>query len=161
MRGVFGVAMSLATIHSQRTELFNSLFRNYHQAPFSIRTPGGWRWNSSAAKPAFCLYFKTSEALQALLRNPTEVSLGEAFIRADIDIEGDLCEAFAVAEQIFARPLTFSAETLQIIHATPSDAAGWVRRGFQHSRRRDRASIAYHYDLPVRFFRPLRDAQNL
>ncbi len=147
--------MTLAAIHSHRTELFNSLFRNYHQAPFSIRTPGGWRWNSSPSDtPAFSLSFKTSEALQALLRNPTEVSLGEAFINADIDIEGDFCGALAVAEHIFARPFSLSADAVRTVQRVISGAADWVCRGRQHSRHRDQTAIAYHYDQPAQFFRP-------
>lgn len=147
--------MSLTAIHSRATGLFNSLFRNYHQAPFSIRTPGGWQWNSSpSATPAFTLDFKTPGALDTLLRNPTDVSLGESFVNGDFDIEGDLCGALGVAEHIFGQPLSLTVEALQVVRKALTEAAGWVRRGQRHSRRRDRASIAFHYDQPAQFFRP-------
>jgi cyclopropane-fatty-acyl-phospholipid synthase len=147
--------MALASIHAERTKLFNNLFRNYQSVPFAIRTPGGWRWNSSPfSDPEFTLVFKTSDVLQVLIDNPNQLKLGKAFIEGDLDIEGDLFSAFDAEEHILAQPLHFSEALVESVGRALSHVVRGLVCGRRHSRRRDRSSISHHYDLPIQFFRP-------
>jgi cyclopropane-fatty-acyl-phospholipid synthase len=146
--------MALTEIQLERKRLFDRLFREYHEAPFSVCMPG-WRWSSSlSAEPVFTILLKDSQSLEKALQNPTELSLGEAFINGEIEIEGDLFSAISMAEHVFAQPLSLSAATMNLIHRVLAAAANGVLNGHRHSRRCDQAAIAYHYDRPAQFFRP-------
>lgn len=146
--------MPLAEIYSRRTAFLNTLFRDYHAVPFLIQTPN-WHWASSPnASPVFTLRFKTTERLESLLGHPAQVALGEAFIRGDIDIEGDIYSAVSMVDDLLGRlPHTSSSPASMAQRVLVSMAAGLLH-GRLHSRQRDRAAIAYHYDRPPDFFRP-------
>jgi cyclopropane-fatty-acyl-phospholipid synthase len=146
------IAMSEFISHRATTTL-GELFRNYDGPPFAIRLWNGWHWSSApgnGSAPVCTLVLNTPKALQTLLVNPGEVALGEAFLDQQIDIEGDLFRVFEVAEYVLRRPVPLRRKLLRSL-----GALGYaVAHGPMHSRRRDRASIAYHYDQPPEFFRP-------
>ena len=146
---------SPASIHSNRTKLFNDLFCNYDGAAFSIRTADGWCWYSSQNDtPACTLEFKTPKALHTLLKNPTELTLGEAFIQGDLGVEGDIFSIFPVVDYIFKRPVSFRYRIVRTIARSSSKLEHWLHKGQPHSKARDRSSISYHYDQPVDFYQP-------
>jgi cyclopropane-fatty-acyl-phospholipid synthase len=146
--------MALIETYTKGTAFLNALFRDYHAAPFWIQTPN-WHWASSPnSVPAFMLRFRSSEGLESLFRNPTQVALGEAFIRGDVDIEGDIYSAVSMADYVVARLPHKSSWPGWIAQRALAGAAAWLLRGRLHSRQRDRAAIAYHYDRPPDFFRP-------
>lgn len=64
---------------------------------FAARLPDGTRVGSRS--PAFTLVLQRPERLRRLLLRPTERSLGEAYVRGDIDVEGDLERAVAVVRE--------------------------------------------------------------
>lgn len=81
-----------------------ALFQGYVGPPFTIRLWHGWSWSSGKSeKPRFELVIETPNALQALVANPTELTLGEAFIHGELNIEGDIFAAFALADHVFNR----------------------------------------------------------
>lgn len=145
--------MALAEIQPRQKKLLDALFRDYREAPFAIWTPV-WKWSSRpGVEPAFTLLFRDSQAVEALLHNPNEVSLGEAFIRGDIEIEGDLFSALSMAEYVFAKPLSLTSSTMNRVRRVFDGALNAIMQD-RCSRRRDLAAIAYHYDRPPQFFRP-------
>jgi len=93
-------------------------------------------------------------ALTALLAKPNELTLGEAFIDGALDVEGDLFSVFAVADHLFKRPRAFKRGMAEKTALAVFELGMRIRHGTVSSRRRDRASIAYHYDQPVSFFAP-------
>jgi len=140
-------------ISSRATTTLGQLFRDYDGPPFAIRLWNGWNWSScpAAATPPVCtLVLNSPKALRTLLLDPSQVALGEAFLAKAIDVEGDLFCVFEVAGHLFRRPLPLRQKFLRGLGAL----AGALTRGPAHSRRRDRDSIAYHYDQPPEFFRP-------
>ena len=56
--------------------------------------------------PSFHLVLKHAGALRRMFSPPIELSLGEAFILKDFDIEGDIFSAFSLMDTLAAR--TFS-----------------------------------------------------
>ena len=48
----------------------------------------------------FAVVFRSPRALRRLLRRPTPLRFGEAFIDGEIDIEGDLFAAMATADHV-------------------------------------------------------------
>ena len=85
---------------------------------------------------------------------PSEITLGEAFLANEIDVEGDLISVFAMAEYIFHRPRGRRQRALEAVSQAASGVARWWREGMRHSVERDRAAISHHYDQPVEFYRP-------
>lgn len=112
-------------------------------------------------RPIFSLILKHPGALRRMFTPPIELSLGEAFIYGDFDIEGDLFSAFSLIDEIAARtfsPGDMAALTRDLLalprpDATQRSGRGPARlRGARHSRERDRAAIQYHYDVGNDFY---------
>jgi len=143
------------SIQAKRIKAFHSLFEGYNGPPFSIRLWDGWRWYSSSANEQACtIVFHSANALQSLIARPSEITLGEAFLSKDIDVEGDLFSVFAVAEHVFQCPTGRRQRILEVISGFFFGIGQWWKQGERHSAERDRTVISYHYDQSVDFFRP-------
>jgi cyclopropane-fatty-acyl-phospholipid synthase len=139
----------------KRAKLLASLFRDYAGPSFSIRLWDGWRWTQSpAVKPAFTLVVETPMALALLTAEPNEITLGEAFTRRELDIEGDIFAVFAVAEYLVNRPRSWRQGVIEMLARNLFNAGQRVKLGPRNSMKRDRSSISYHYDQPAEFFAP-------
>ncbi len=141
--------------HSGHRRLLADLFRDYDGPPFAIRLWNGWQWASlPGQRTVFTIVVESPDALRALMAEPNEIVLGEAFIHRKIDVEGDIFSVFSVAEYLVNRPKGLLQRAAELILRSAMNSKRWLSFGFQHSQARDRASIAYHYDQPVDFFRP-------
>lgn len=127
---------------------------------FSIRLWDGSRL-PAAGQPAFNLALNHPGALRHMLKPPIELSLGEAFIYGDFDIEGDIFSAFSLVEDIATRTLKagelirITLGLLSLPGSRPLLAKGRgpaYLSGVRHSRARDRAAIQYHYDVGNDFY---------
>lgn len=111
--------------------------------------------------PSFHLVLDHPGALRRMFTPPIELSLGEAFILNDFDIEGDIFSAFPLMESIVKRSFS-TREIVGIglgLSALPDSGPARSRgrgpaqlRGKVHSRERDRAAIQYHYDVGNDFY---------
>jgi cyclopropane-fatty-acyl-phospholipid synthase len=138
----------------QRKRLLSSFFSDYSGPQFAIRLWDGWDWHSSQnVEPACTIEVKNPHTLKLLLARPDEARLGEAFVRSDLDVKGDIFSVFPVAEHILARPTTVRGQLFQRISATLFEVAQLLRNGRRHSQARDRSSIAHHYDQPFEFYK--------
>ena len=112
-------------------------------------------------RPLFSLVLNHAEALRCMFKAPIELSLGEAFIRKDFDIEGDIFSAFSLMDTIADRTFSFG-EMIGIgfgLFALPASGAARPQgrgplqlHGKIHSRARDRAAVQYHYDVGNDFY---------
>jgi cyclopropane-fatty-acyl-phospholipid synthase len=142
-------------LQAQGASALAALFQNYQGPLFAIRMWDGWRWTPSPdGEPACTIAVETPKALRALVAEPNEITLGEAFINRELEIEGDIFAVFPVAEQLLNRPLRLRQQLVETLARTVAGAGRWLRHGSRHSMARDRSSISYHYDQPVEFFRP-------
>jgi cyclopropane-fatty-acyl-phospholipid synthase len=96
----------------------------------------------------------SAEALETMMARPSDITLGEAFLAKDIDLEGDIFSIFAMAEHVFHRPSGRRQRLREAALQAAASIAAWWREGGLHSVERDRAAIAHHYDQPVDFYRP-------
>ena len=112
-------------------------------------------------RPLFSLVLNHAGALRRMFKPPVELSLGEAFILKDFDIEGDIFSAFSLMDTIANRKFSFGEMIgigLGLLALPPSSAARPQGRGpLQlhgkiHSRARDRAAVQYHYDVGNDFY---------
>jgi cyclopropane-fatty-acyl-phospholipid synthase len=138
-----------------KASIFNAVFQGYDGPVFAVRLWDGWQWSSSASEAPVCtVVVNHPGALTSLCARPNQITLGEAFIRGDLDVDGDLFSVFQVAEHLFNRPRSLPQLIVENCAGTIFGISQWFKHGVENSRRRDRDSISYHYDLPVAFFEP-------
>jgi cyclopropane-fatty-acyl-phospholipid synthase len=139
----------------QRNKALNALFQDYEGPAFAIRLWNGWQWSfSTRTEPVCTIVIETPGALEALIAEPNEITLGEAFIHRELDVEGDIFSVFTIAEHILNRPQQLRQQVWEkLVHAVLT-ARRLLRHGSRHSRGRDKSSISHHYDQPMEFFRP-------
>jgi cyclopropane-fatty-acyl-phospholipid synthase len=141
--------------HPQIANGLDAMFQQYDGPSFALRLWDGWEWTPSRGeKPRCTIVIGTPETLATLLSSPDEITLGEAFIHRDLDIEGDIFSVFAVAEHIFSQQPSLRQRVSAQMAKALLHLQRWTKHGSPHSPRRDRSSISYHYDQPVEFYRP-------
>ena len=131
-------------------------------------------WDQSTAGPAQAptVVVRDRLALRRLLFRPGELGLAQAYVTGEIDVEGDLLEAFRTvwrtARERGASPrltpasvlgAARTARRLGVFGRPPAPPASQARmRGRLHSLRRDRDAIAHHYDLSNDFYSLILDS---
>ncbi|HEX7973433.1 MAG TPA: cyclopropane-fatty-acyl-phospholipid synthase family protein [Anaerolineales bacterium] len=129
-------------------------------------------WNRgelpAAGKPAFTLIMNHPGALRQMFSPPIELSLGEAYIYGDFDIEGDFYALFGLVDALSGRNFT-AAEVATLVKDVqrlpkPNRAREITRKpadlqGKLHSRERDREAIRFHYDVGNDFYALFLDRQ--
>jgi cyclopropane-fatty-acyl-phospholipid synthase len=132
-------------------------------------------WDGSETGPAGApvIVLRSPRALRRVLWRPGELGLARAYVSGDLDIEGDLTEGLrrgwqtagaarsAIGPARWAGLATVSAvaaKQLRILGPPPSAPDCELRHhGRPHSRARDKAVIAGHYDIPVSFYQLILD----
>ncbi len=127
--------------------------------PFAMHLWDGTSLPAAASSP-FTLVLNHPGALRRMCASPIELSLGEAFVSGDFEIDGDIFAAVTLFDDLAARrfapgDLTALARDLLSLPkpAARSSGRGPARlHGAVHSRARDRAAIRYHYDVGNEFY---------
>jgi cyclopropane-fatty-acyl-phospholipid synthase len=141
------------------TDFLEALLADYPRRDFQVRLWDGTTWGTEK-QALFTLVLKRTGALRAMLLSPSELTLGEAYIYDDFDIEGDIEAAFDLADYLLGPERSPGesvdlGEGLQKLPASDHAPAGLhpiQLRGPVHSRDRDRQAVTYHYDLPAEFY---------
>jgi cyclopropane-fatty-acyl-phospholipid synthase len=137
------------------------------ELPLRIRA-----WDGSLAGPAGApvVAVRSRRALRRLAWSPGQLGLGRAYVAGEIDIEDDVFDTFAalasigrLAKKGSMAPPTL-ADRLRLLGtavrlgaigpepAPPAEEADLGRVGGRHSRHRDAAAIAHHYDVGNDFY---------
>jgi cyclopropane-fatty-acyl-phospholipid synthase len=145
--------------------ILEDLFGPADQRNFGVRF-----WNGASEAPAslpqppFTLVLHDAGSLRRMLLPPSELSMIEAYLRGDIEVEGDLESASILADGVAERlgSVGALARLTRRLLALPSDGVGSVTdaparnraqsRGRFHSKARDANSIRFHYDLGNDFY---------
>jgi len=134
-------------------------------------------WDGSEAGPAGTpvLVLRSRQALRRLLWHPGELGLAQAYVAGELDVDGDLTEGLRAVWHAAAGRASRSkrwaalpparwgqaavtAVALGLPGPRPPAPASQARvSGRPHSRGRDQAVIARHYDLPPAFYRLILD----
>jgi cyclopropane-fatty-acyl-phospholipid synthase len=126
-------------------------------------------WNGTVepgrSGAAFTLCINRRGALRRMLLPPSELSLVEAYLSGDVDLEGDVEAATDLADEIArrvksARTLGRMVRHLITIPAIDPMPPVQIARaehfveplGKRHEQARDRAAIRYHYDVGNDFY---------
>jgi len=80
------------------------LLRDYHPRDFTVCLWDGSQWPAEANSPRFKLVFNHPDVLRRMLRDTkTDLAISEAYIRGNLDVEGDLEAAMPVAYHLMSR----------------------------------------------------------
>lgn len=142
------------------TNFLENVLADYPKRGFRVRLWDGTTWGTEE-RPLFTLVVKHAGALSAMFASPSELTLGEAYIYDDLDIEGDIEAAFELADYLLSqgRSLADSFDLIEWLEKPSTDDHPRTRLlnptcfwGSMHSKDRDQEAIRYHYDLPAEFF---------
>jgi len=133
-------------------------------------------WDGSEAGPAEApaLVVRSPRALRRILWRPGELGLARAYISGDLDVDGDLTDALrrvwstirqkapggalaAGAPAALAAVRAVARLKVPVWPPPPPLRCELRVRGRLHSRARDQAVIAGHYDLPAAFYQLILD----
>lgn len=140
-------------------EFVDVLLKGYPKRDFQVRLWDGTQWGATT-QPRFILVLKHPGALRAMFSSASEITLGEAYVYDDFDIEGDIEAAFELADYLLGheRSLWESLDLEERLRRLPksdrppSGIHAVEFGGKAHSKDRDRQAIHYHYDLPSEFY---------
>jgi len=103
---------------------------------------------------------RSPDALRRALLAPGELGFGRAYVAGDLEVEGDVYALLSLGHQLQAPSLSprhwlsvlrlAGAAGLRPLPVPPEEAR---LRGRRHSRARDAAAIAHHYDVSNAFYR--------
>ena len=103
---------------------------------------------------------RSPKALRYVLTGPGEIGFARAYVAGEIDVEGDIFEVLALRDYLpdvkvtprewLALARTVGVEGLRPLPPPPEEARPHGRR---HSKERDAAVIAHHYDVSNDFYR--------
>jgi cyclopropane-fatty-acyl-phospholipid synthase len=135
--------------------------------PFAIRLWEGTVLPADGAG-SFTLLLHDAGSLRRMFHPPVELSLGEAYLRREFDVEGDLPGAFEImhtARDVLSSPReVMGAVTAYRALPRTAGATGTVPlhpparlSGEVHSQARDQAAVQYHYDVGNEFYQLFLD----
>jgi cyclopropane-fatty-acyl-phospholipid synthase len=147
---------------SKALAVLQSLLGDYHPRDFTIRFWDGNQWPAETGSPRFTLILNHPHALRRMLQNSTsDLSLCEAYIYGDLDLEGDLEAAMPLGNRLMNR--RWSASTMLRVGWNLFRMSANVRSGRNgrrpanlsgalHSIERDRQAVTYHYNVSNDFY---------
>jgi cyclopropane-fatty-acyl-phospholipid synthase len=132
---------------------------------FAVRYWNGHTEPGAADTAPFTLVFHRAGGLRRMLLPPSELSLVEAVLSGDLEVEGEAEGAMSLSDEISARlrsPRALLALTRHLLALPRGDAVDEVRArraehtvgqvGARHDPGRDQAAIRYHYDVGNDFY---------
>ncbi len=148
-------------------QLLDALTSDYPDRDFAVRLWNGETWGN-ACRARFTFVLKHPGALRRMLMGGNELTLGEAYIYDDFDIEGDLQAAFHFGDYLVAHELELGEKLrlagllLRLPHADSHHNGHHLLPRFPgslHSKERDRAAVSHHYNLSNDFYQLWLDRQ--
>ncbi len=140
--------------------IVQELLREYPSGDFAVEFWDGTRLDPEPGQ--FCRFtwrINHLGALRAAFASAKQVALGEAYIRNEFDISGDILAIFPLTDHLAER--NWSAKEKLRLAALLLGLPSWSHdgteaarlRGGLHSRARDRQAVSFHYDVSNDFYR--------
>jgi len=130
-----------------------------------------WDGSEAGADAGPVVVIRSPRALRRLVWQPGELGFARAYVTGDLDVDGDLGDGFrrvwqfarerntevrvATAERMRGAALALRLGAIGLPPAPPTSEARV--QGRLHTRQRDRAVIAHHYDLSNDFYELILD----
>ncbi len=147
-------------MRSSCLQFIRILLQDLHPRDFAVRLWDCSQLNAEEGQPTrYTFVINNPAALRRMFLRPSELSLGEAFVYGDIEIEGGMEHVFRLADYLFdLHPgLAEKMRYVRFFLSLPFPAWKFRRRklpmrGRLHSRRRDRQAVTFHYDISNDFY---------
>src|SRR5213593_2112111 len=144
-------------------KLLQSVLWDFRPRDFAIELWDGTRWTPERNQfHRFTWKINNPDALRAAFYSCNrQVALGEAYVRGDFDIIGDIEAVFPLTDYLvskkwsMAEKLHFSSTFAGfpgLEHRREVRVAEARLSGQPHSRKRDKAAVTYHYDVSNDFY---------
>ena len=142
-------------------DFLQRLLANYPARDFAVRCWDGTTWEAAAGQPTRCtVVLKHPGSVRSMFWPPSRLTLCEAYIYDDFDIEGDMESFWAVGKYLneLRLPLRERLRLGARLFRMPKQKRARTGRqaarltGAPHSLERDRQAVAYHYDVSNEFF---------
>lgn len=139
--------------------IINCIFPPQDKRKFDVRLWNGQTIPGGAGKN-FTLVLNDPGALREMLIPPSDLNMGEAFVRKTFEVEGDLVACVREAQGIIGRmgdrrnwwPVVSGLLSLPATSRSRIDLGEAHLTGRSHSQVRDSAAIAHHYNRQTRFY---------
>ena len=137
-----------------------ALLADYHPRDFAIELWDGTEWAPESSQFRRCTWkINDPGALRSAIASASEISLGEAYVYGQFDIEGDIQAIFPLGEYLLNKHWSVKEKLrlssmllgLPLQPSQPSHSAVQLH-GPLHSRQRDRQAVTYHYDVSNEFY---------
>ncbi|MFN2635614.1 MAG: class I SAM-dependent methyltransferase [Gemmatimonadaceae bacterium] len=145
--------------------VLTALFGEPPERPFDVRFWDGTVDRGANPRAPFTLVLNRPAALRRMLLPPNELSIVEAYIAGDVDIEGGMEAASNLSEAIGGRlrsPIAI-ARLVRLVLGLPGQAEDDLaatrfpesarKLGPRHTPVRDAAAIQFHYDIGNDFYK--------
>ena len=145
--------------------VLDRLFGPPDERPFDIRLWDGSVYHSvSSSRADFTFVVAKRGGLRRMLLPPSELSIAEAFVRGDIDIEGNLESAMSIGDSVSLRIQSFGglARLIPLVLALPASDESEAERLRKRStkltlltpraRKGGADAIQFHYDVGNDFY---------
>jgi len=128
----------------------------------AVELADGSPLHTPTARIAATIVIRHPGVLRALITRSSDLAAGEAVVRGDIAVRGDVERAFAALDAVAAARASADWITIATLAArlprlpasqrTPRSRGPAHLRGRLHSLERDRAAVSYHYDVSNEFY---------
>ena len=147
---------------SRALDVLEAIFGERYLRDFDVRLWDGTTRASRTAGRNFTFVVTSPGALRNAFTPPVDVHAGAALVDGSLDIEGDICAAFAAMHELDGKRSALQSARIALLLAQlprerRPEAPHARLNGKVHSRQRDRAAISYHYDHPVDFYAAFLD----
>ena len=144
--------------------VLTAIFGDAAQRPFDVKYWNGVVDRGFNVRPPYTFVLNQPGALRRMLFPPNEMSIAEAFILGDVDIEGSMEAASNLAASIGNRLRSPAAiaRLVRLVHRLPNNADDDLattrfpdtarKLGPRHDPVRDAAAIQFHYDIGNDFY---------
>jgi cyclopropane-fatty-acyl-phospholipid synthase len=129
-----------------------------HDLPVAVRAYDGSKLGPDDARTSIVV--RSPDALRRIATAPNELGFGRAYVAGDIEVDGEIFDVMDLVmqlESISLRP-RHVVEALRLVgpaglRPLPPPPEEARLSGRRHSRERDAAAIAHHYDVSNDFYR--------
>ena len=106
------------------------------------------------------IIIRSPDAIRRIVTSPGELGFARAYVTGDLDVDGDIFEALSLRDRIpdvklQPKQLVRAARMIGLsdLRPLPPPPEEARLRGRRHSKQRDAAAIAHHYDVGNDFYR--------
>jgi cyclopropane-fatty-acyl-phospholipid synthase len=151
------------SLKGRAQSILHDLFGPPALRSFAIRYwDGSTEPAGATGSPSFTIVLNHPGSLARMLLPPSQLSLAEAYVRGDFEVEGNMEAAAGLATQLrnrLASPVAAARLMVRLRRLPRAPRRRWRvgltqrgRLGPRHSPNRDAAAVRYHYDMGNDFY---------